>query len=238
MTLMAEAYGEDTQLVAFMQYTRVILVTAIASLIAKFWVGGVPHLARTVAWLPAIAWLPLLKTLALALSGPLLARWLRIRAGALLIPLILGAILVHRGWMTIELPRWLLLIAYLIIGWRIGLRFTRPLLARAMKALPQVLGSTFALIAICMGLSALLMFFGGVDPLTAYLAMSPGGADTVAIIAASSNVDSTFVMSMQMLRFLVVLFLGPPLAQFFAARGADTPATKLPSELPINEAAQ
>jgi uncharacterized membrane protein AbrB (regulator of aidB expression) len=58
------------------------------------------------------------------------------------------------------------------------------------------------------------MVFAGIDPLTAYLATSPGGADSVAIIAASSNVDAAFVMSMQTLRFLGVLLAGPALARF------------------------
>lgn len=40
-------------------------------------------------------------------------------------------------------------------------------------------------------------------PLTAYLATSPGGADSVAIIAASAHVEISFVMAMQLARFLV-----------------------------------
>jgi uncharacterized membrane protein AbrB (regulator of aidB expression) len=56
----------------------------------------------------------------------------------------------------------------------------------------------------------------GLDPLTAYLATSPGGADSVAIIAASSNVDVPFVMTMQMARFVVLLILGPTMARFIS----------------------
>jgi uncharacterized protein len=55
------------------------------------------------------------------------------------------------------------------------------------------------------------------DPLTAYLATSPGGADSVAIIAASSShVDVPFVMAMQMARFILVLLVGPALARAVA----------------------
>ncbi len=38
MMLMSESFGADSRLVAFMQYLRVVLVAAIASLIAHFWV--------------------------------------------------------------------------------------------------------------------------------------------------------------------------------------------------------
>ena len=58
----------------------------------------------------------------------------------------------------------------------------------------------------------------GVDPLTAYLATSPGGMDTVAIVAiAAGNVDISFVMTMQALRFLFVLIAGPPIARLVAS---------------------
>ena len=57
--------------------------------------------------------------------------------------------------------------------------------------------------------------------MTAYLATSPGGADSVAIIAASSKVDIPFVMSMQLARALVLLVLGPGLAGFVAKRASQ-----------------
>jgi uncharacterized membrane protein AbrB (regulator of aidB expression) len=53
----------------------------------------------------------------------------------------------------------------------------------------------------------------GIDPLTAYLATSPGGMDSVAIIGAASNVDLSFVMALQTLRLVIVLIVGPPLAR-------------------------
>jgi uncharacterized membrane protein AbrB (regulator of aidB expression) len=61
-----------------------------------------------------------------------------------------------------------------------------------------------------------------VDPLTAYLATSPGGVDSVAIIAAGSNVNLPFVMAMQTARFLVILSIGPSLARFMTRRAATT----------------
>ena len=68
------------------------------------------------------------------------------------------------------------------------------------------------------GLAALLAHFAHVDPLTASLATSPGGADTVAIVAAASPVDVPFVLAMQSARFLVIAFFGPLIARFIARR--------------------
>ena len=62
---------------------------------------------------------------------------------------------------------------------------------------PRILISILILMAVCVGLAALLVALAGIDPLTAYLATSPGVADPAAIIAMSSNVDVAFVVAMQ-----------------------------------------
>src|SRR5262245_3431332 len=89
MTIMAESYGADIRLVAVMQYLRVVLVAAIAAVVAKLF-GVSTSAAAPPVWFPPIAWLPFLGTLALAVGGPLVARALRIPAGAFLVPMVLG----------------------------------------------------------------------------------------------------------------------------------------------------
>jgi hypothetical protein len=217
MIVMAEAHGADARLVAFMQYLRVAVVAAGASIVARLWNLNPLHAAPSVVWFPSVHWLPFLATLALATLGPLVAHLLNIRSGALLIPLGVGLLLNHLGWLVIELPPWLLLLTYAIVGWSIGLRFTRSLLAHAAKAFPRVLACMVALIALCGVLAAVLVITAGVDPLTAYLATSPGGADSVAIIAASSKVDVPFVMAMQTTRLVAVIFLAPIITRYLAA---------------------
>jgi membrane AbrB-like protein len=134
------------------------------------------------------------------------------------VPLVVGAVLHASGLIEIELPEWLLALAYALIGWNIGLGFTRSVLVHAARALPQILLSIAALIAFCSGLAFVLVRTLGVDPLTAYLATSPGGMDSIAIIAASSDVDLPFVMALQTVRFSLVVLLGPAVARFIARR--------------------
>lgn len=220
MVLMAESYGADVRLVAFMQYTRVALVTAAAALVARFWGTHEAALANPPDWLavsnPAdVGW-----TLLLALSGALVARRLRIPAGPMVLPLVIGTVLQALGVLVIELPPAVLALAYALIGWSIGLRFTRTILLYALRTLPQVLGSILALMAVGVVLAAMLFWLAGIEPLTAYLATSPGGADSVAVIAATSAVDAGFVMAMQLARFLMVLVFGPQVSKFVASRAA------------------
>jgi membrane AbrB-like protein len=217
MIVMAEAYGADARLVAFMQYLRVAAVTAVASIVARAWGLNPSHAVADVVWFPSIAWPPFAATLALATLGPLLAHKLHIRSGAFLIPIAIGLLLTHLGWLVIELPPWLLVLSYAVVGWSIGLRFTRPLLAHATKAFPRVLAFTLILIALCGVLAGVLVLTAHVDPLTAYLATSPGGVDSVAIIAASSKVDVPFVMAMQTSRLVAVIFLAPAITRYIAA---------------------
>jgi membrane AbrB-like protein len=148
----------------------------------------------------------------------LIAYVFKIPAGGFLVPMIVAIFAREVGLLNIVLPPWLLAISYALFGWSIGLRFTREVLAHATRALPQLLGAIAVLIAICAGFGLILATVAGVDPLTAYLATSPGGADSVAIIAASSKVDMPFVMTMQMARFLVVTVTGPALARTLAGK--------------------
>ena len=218
MTIMGEAYGADIRLVAFMQYSRVLLVAAIAAAVAKLFGVSAVHQAGAIVWFPEIAWLPLVETLGLAVAGPVVARYLRSPAGAFLVPLLGGIVLTHLGWVEIELPAWLLAASYALVGWNTGLRFSRPLLIHAARALPRILAGTLTLIVLCGGVAAFMVVVAGIDPMTAYLATSPGGSDSIAIIAAASNVDVSFVMAMQTVRMIVVMFVAPVLTKFIATR--------------------
>jgi membrane AbrB-like protein len=216
MMLMAEAYGADFRLVAFMQYLRVVMVAAVASFVSLIFVpsgGG----RFSSGYFPPISLPDLTATAILAVIGGSIGLGLRIPAGALLGPLVLGAVLNVFGWVSIELPPIVLVASFALIGWNIGLRFTRDVLAAAARALPQCLAAIVLLMAFCGILAGTLTAFFHIDPLTAYLATSPGGIDAAAIIAASTKVDTPFVMALQTVRMIVLLLVGPYIARWMAS---------------------
>jgi membrane AbrB-like protein len=218
MMLMAGEFGADARIVAFMQYLRVVCVAAVASLLARFWIH-VGDVARPeIVWFPALDGIAFAETIALAVIGGWLGKALKLPAGGLLVPMVVGAALQGAGLLKIELPQWLLVISYTLLGWNIGLGFTRQILGHAARALPQTMFSIVTLVAFSGVLALILVKTLDVDPLTAYLGTSPGGMDSIAIIAASSPVDVPFVMGLQTVRFLIVLLAGPPLARFVASR--------------------
>jgi membrane AbrB-like protein len=217
MLLMADAYGADARLVAFMQYLRVVFVASAATMVAHLWVSGAEAEIAT-DWFSPIDGLPFLMTLAVGIGGGFLGRALRVPAGAFLIPFAIGSALSITGAMTIELPQWLLALSFALLGWNIGLGFTRTILAHARRALVPTVASILVLMSFSGLLALLLIEAVGIDPLTAYLATSPGGLDSIAVIAASSNVDLPFVMALQTARLLIITLIGPPLARFVADR--------------------
>jgi uncharacterized protein len=231
MMLMAEAYGADFRLVAFMQYLRVVLVAAVASVMALLFVhGGGGRFAA--GFFPPIDLPNLAATTALALVGGVLGLAVRIPAGVLLGPLALGAALSVLGWIKIELPPVILIASFALIGWNTGLRFTRDVLAAAARALPQSVGAALLLIAFCGLLAWLLVVLLHVDPLTAYLATSPGGVDATAIIAASTTVDVPFVMALQTVRMLTLLIVAPPVVRWVAGTLDRAPPNLGPARPP------
>ncbi|HBF30586.1 AbrB family transcriptional regulator [Rhizobium sp.] len=218
MILLAEAHGADVRLVAFMQYFRVVCVASAAAGVAALMFnisGGEPP---PLDFFPPFEWKALIETLILTAITSYIGKLLRIPAGTMLVPMLSLAVLHALDLVNIVLPLWLLAIAYAMIGWRIGLAFTRRLLRHVAKATPQVALSIAILIAFGGCLAFLLTTFLHVDPLTAYLATSPGGLDSVAIIASTTHVDMPFVMALQTVRFLVILALGPQISSFIAKR--------------------
>jgi membrane AbrB-like protein len=239
MVFMAGEFGADTRLVAFMQYLRVVLVATVATVVARLWVGSHGE-AAAVDWFPALHALPFAQTLAIALLGGVLGRVAHLPAGVFLVPMVAGTVLHSSGLVQLELPPWLLALSYALVGWSIGLGFTRDILAHAVRALPQIIAAIVALMAFAGALALILVVGFGIDPLTAYLATSPGGADSVAIIAASSHVDLSFVMALQTIRFGFLLIAGPAISRFVARRigpgepgesGVDRAAAQSASQL-------
>lgn len=220
MMVMAEAHGDDARLVAFMQYLRVICVALLASLIARFWIGSTGPIRADQVVFPTLRLVPLAETLAIAGFGMALAHWLKIPSGTLLVPMVAGSVLHATGMVEIELPRWLLMGTFVVLGWRIGLQFTRSGLVHAARSFPPILASTAALIVFCGAVALILHHMVGTELLTAYLATSPGGVDSAIVIGASTKVDMPFVMGLQTIRVIVVLLIGPALARFVARRSA------------------
>jgi len=221
MVILAQAWGADARLVAVMVYLRVVMVAGLASVVALVFTGHVARQPLIAGWSQGLALDTLGLSAAVVAAGILLGRWLRIPAGALICTMALGAFLNLTDIARVDPPRLAMIPAYALIGWRIGLGFTRETLLLSARALPRLALASAVLLAFGGAMAVLLVRFTGIDPLTAYLATSPGGMDAIAVIASSSAADAPFVMALQVVRFLVIMMVGPWLAVRLAKYASD-----------------
>ena len=225
MLAMSDALGADIRLVAIMQYGRIVLVVASATAVASFGLGTPPEesassvvqnstpggsveslLVQGTGYVYALTGL-------IALVGMLVGIRLRLPAGVLLGPLLLGIGLEEAGVVHVAVPNALSLAAFALIGIYAGLLFDRSSLRQVWRLLPVIFISTMALIAACAALGWVFAALTGTDYLTAYLATTPGAIESVAIIAVDSNADSSLVLAVQMLRVFTVVVVGSVLGR-------------------------
>jgi membrane AbrB-like protein len=206
--------GGDDRVVAVVQYLRVGMVTASMPVVAAIGFGAVarpsPDASGSAPLVVDIGYVAVC-----AVTGTVLARVARVPAGALLGPMTVAIALNLAGWSFGATPPALLVeVAYGVIGWQAGARFTRESLCTVLGALLPAAALIVGVIAVCAGLGFALSALTGTGALDGYLATTPGGIYAVLATAASAGTDVTFVMAVQVLRVIVMLLVMPGIARF------------------------
>ncbi|MGH2340407.1 AbrB family transcriptional regulator [Segnochrobactraceae bacterium EtOH-i3] len=223
MVALSQDYGADSRLVAFMQYVRLACVILTTAVIARFLFGVTPAGPAGEAVLIGDGRM-LAATIAIALIAPFAGRLPWPPAGPMLVPLVIGAVLQGSGVLTLTLPHWLLGLAYALIGFQVGLRFTRGIILVVVRSIPAVMAGSFALILLCALSAVLLVLFLDVSPVTAFLATAPGSIESMALMAIDAKADVSFVLALQTLRLFAVVLAGPWLARSICRLAAERPA--------------
>jgi uncharacterized protein len=205
--------GGDDRMVAVVQYLRVGMVTATMPVVAAVGFGAVagaaPEASGAAPLVVDIAYLAVC-----AVVGTVLGRVARVPAGALLGPMTVAIVANLAGWSFGATPPTLLVeIAYAVIGWQAGARFTRESLRTVLGALLPATALIAGVIVACAGLGLVLSAATGTTALDGYLATTPGGVYAVLATAVSAGTDVTFVMAVQVLRVIVMLLVTPAIAR-------------------------
>lgn len=223
MVVLADAYGADKRLVAVMQYLRILC--AAVSVIAIGSLFGRRHPPDANLTLPGAApWDTAIDPVGLMIVGllTLLALFVAVRlrkpALAIFAPIVLGVLIQFPGWSAPDVPPVLSAAAFALIGWHVGLSFTRESLAHAARMLPRIFAMIAAVLALCGLLAVGLSRIADVSLLTAYMALNPGGIDAVLITASSVDVDLPFILALQISRLVLVIALLPALSRWIAER--------------------
>ena len=211
---LARELGADDRVVTVVQYLRVLLVllampVAVTVLFDPDGGSGAGTPDPATRWLPDLTFV-----LVAVLAGLLLQRVVTAPATALLGPMAVAVALSASGVLgEVSVPAALENLGYALIGIRVGLRFTRASLRSIARLLPLACTLIVAVIVACGLLGLLLTRFTGVDPLTAYLATTPGGLFAVLATAADSGSDVTYVLAVQIVRLIAMLLMAPLLGR-------------------------
>nr|WP_256675569.1 AbrB family transcriptional regulator [Pseudomonas sp. ALS1279] len=222
MVFLADTHHSDPRVVALMQYSRIALVT-LASISLAAMLGHAGGTAQAIASPLKLTWSlpeiysPALAGLALALCGFCVAKLSGVGSLALLLPALGGTVLQATGTTVIDTPAYVFVPAFVITGWYVGLTFSRSSVRHCLSLLPVILSTLVAVILVCGLLSLVLaLLIPDIDPLTAYLALSPGGIETIVIIASDVDVFLPLILASQFLRLIMVLSVGPTVAKAVA----------------------
>lgn len=226
ITSVAEELGADARVVSILQYLRVLLVLVTLPLV----VGLVFH-PQTGQGAGAASgaggadgsgggWLTSLTFVAVSVGvGLLLARLVPVSTFTLIGPLaVAGGLTLWGGLGATRTPTVLVALAMLAIGLQVGVKFTRDSVRAIGRLLPAGLVLIAALLVLCGLLGWVLSRVTGVDPLTTYLATTPGGLFAVLATATDSGAEPTYVFAVQLARLLAILPLAPLLARWLRAR--------------------
>ncbi|GAA4841090.1 AbrB family transcriptional regulator [Actinomycetospora corticicola] len=213
LTAIARDIGGDERIVSVIQYLRVGLVTATMPVVAAV-VFGASHVGSGGSEEGTAPWYVGLALVAVCSLAAWPAEKLKVPAGALLGPMVVAIVLSVAG-LTFggSAPDLLVDVAYAVIGWQAGVRFTREAVRTVLRVLPLATALILLIMGVCAALGLLLSAVAGVSPLEGYLATNPGGIYAVLATAISAGGDVTFVVAVQVVRVILMLLVAPALAR-------------------------
>jgi uncharacterized protein len=230
MAAMSDSLRADSRLVVIMQYTRLLLILASLALATPFLshhspTSPVGESVTSGFSTAAYAWWKIVVLGLLAFLGWLAGMRTRIPAGTFLVPTALYFLLEVSGIQLGRSPWPVFAMAYLVMGLQIGGRFRSSTLAAIKDILLPVTGTTLLLLTGSFVLAWILNREMGLDPVSAYLAATPGGLDSVAAVATELQGDTAVILTVHLVRLLCVLIVGPWLvracSRWLPANGAS-----------------
>lgn len=207
---LGEAAGADVTRLMMQQFLRIIVVVTALPLGLSLWLGApVGSSAGMTMARPDVPWSDLPLIVLAGLGGLTLGRVLRLPAGQMTGPMALAAALSLTGWLSFDIPQWLVNMAQIVLGTALGMRFTglsRRLLLRGTALAMAAVG---AMLGLGVGLAVTLHEMTGEAVDVLLITLAPGGVTEMALVALSLHANPAFVTIHHIYRIvLTVLTLG------------------------------
>lgn len=196
----------DVPMIAVIQSVRVMALTlSVPPLLAALGMANPgPLVAQPAMELPVLA-----VVLAVAVALGLLFTRLKFPAALLLGGVCASAAPHVSGYISGQVPYWIMNPVYVIMGALIGTRFSGVSIAAMRTAFIAGGLTTVVVTAIAVACAVFVSHMTGVPFNAALIAFSPGGLETMAAMAVMMHVDTTYVGSHHVLRLIFLSFLMP-----------------------------
>ena len=124
-------------------------------------------------------------------------------------PLVAGAILYVTGTLTTDLPSWVMLPAFLVIGCAVGSNFAGIDRHAIADSLLASLGSLGVGVTIAIVWAVIVAWIVNLPIAQLWMAYAPGGIDGMTILALALGHDAAFVGGHHVIRFMALGFIVP-----------------------------
>ncbi|MDR0534199.1 MAG: AbrB family transcriptional regulator [Verrucomicrobiales bacterium] len=214
MTVMSESLRADTRLVTVMQFARLLLILGSLIVLTPVLQHFFQRPATTQESIPlaieaVFNWQNAGILALLAFAGWCAGMWTRIPAGTFLVPTLFYFLIRVEGVYPGRWPAPVFAVAYVIMGLQVGGRFDRATFEMIKGIALPVCGTTLLLLTGSFALALILAYKMNLDPVSAYLAATPGGMDSVAAVANELHGDTAVILAVHLVRLLCVLIVGP-----------------------------
>jgi len=214
--LLGEKAGADVRLLTIQHFIRVLTVVLTVPLLFLIFTGEVVGSATGQGLSTgAFGLLDIAVLVAIASIGAILGHYLRMPAGAMLGPLIVGVILSVGGVVEIHTPAWLLNIAQFVIGATLGAQFSG--IDGAMLRQSLFMG----LVSVAYMLTVGFIFAIGFAPLVPvevpamFISFAAGGLTEMSLIALSLQLSPVIVAAHHLIRIILTVWVGSQIFRRF-----------------------
>ncbi len=196
----------DTSKIALIQSIRILVLTIITPVIVVLYSGNELNEANIQKELMYSGSLIVLCLLSI-ISG-LVLKTLTLPAPFLIGAMLTSAISHGTNLTPGYVPNWLEGIAFAILGTAIGARFVDVKMQNLKSCLISGLAITLTAIAICFLATSIIYKFTGIPFIHIFLAIAPGGLETMVAMGGIVNAEPTYVAFHHVMRlFFIALFI-------------------------------
>ena len=107
-------------------------------------------------------------------------------------------------------------VAFVVIGWELGSQVTQSTLEEVRAAAAPITVVVIGLL-VAAGLLGIVLHRAGLDPVTAFLASSPGGITQMAALSTELDGNGVVVSVVHLIRVLAVVLSAPIVARLLAS---------------------